>query len=111
MTMAPHVKHVWGLELVEDAIMNAKKNAVNNGVGNVSFVAANARTGLGPLLEEAGKPDVITIDPPRAGLSAEDRAPPDRVRGAAHRLHLLQPDHARPECWPSWSRPVINSSR
>ncbi len=71
MTMAPHVKHVWGLELVEDAIMNAKKNAVNNGVANASFVAANARTGLGPLLEEAGKPDVITIDPPRAGLSAK----------------------------------------
>ena len=42
-----------------------------NNITNARFVAANARTGMRPLIEEAGKPDVVTIDPPRAGLSAK----------------------------------------
>ena len=40
-----------------------------NEIDNAHFVAANARTGVRPLIEEAGKPDVVVIDPPRAGLS------------------------------------------
>jgi len=32
-------------------------------------VAANARTGIRPLVEQAGRPDLVVIDPPRAGLS------------------------------------------
>jgi len=71
LSMASQAKHVYGLEIVQDAIKNAKRNAIQNNITNAKFVAANARTGLGPLLEEAGKPDVITIDPPRAGLSAK----------------------------------------
>ena len=54
-----------------DAIENAKRNAKANGITNARFVAANARTGMRPLIEEAGRPDVVTIDPPRAGLSAK----------------------------------------
>src|SRR5262249_40819484 len=38
-------------------------------IENAQFVAGNARTGVRPLLEQAGKPDVVVIDPPRAGLS------------------------------------------
>jgi len=71
LSMASEAKQVWGLEIVKDAITNAKRNAITNNISNAKFVAANARTGLGPLIEEAGKPDVITIDPPRAGLSAK----------------------------------------
>ena len=40
-----------------------------NGIDNARFVAADARLGIRPLLEEAGKPDVVVVDPPRAGLS------------------------------------------
>ena len=40
-----------------------------NGIENARFMAGSARTGVRPLLEEAGKPDVVVIDPPRAGLS------------------------------------------
>ncbi len=71
LSMASEAKKVWGLEIVEDAIANAKRNAIANNINNARFVAANARTGLSELVEEAGKPDVITIDPPRAGLSAK----------------------------------------
>ena len=38
-------------------------------IGNAHFLAANVRTGVRPLLVQAGKPDVVVIDPPRAGLS------------------------------------------
>jgi 23S rRNA (uracil1939-C5)-methyltransferase len=71
LSMASQAGKVWGLEIVPDAIENARRNAINNNVTNAEFVAANARTGLRPLIEAAGKPDVITIDPPRAGLSAK----------------------------------------
>src|SRR4029079_19139674 len=43
--------------------------ARRNRIENAKFVAANARTGVRPLLEEAGKPDVVVLGPPRAGLS------------------------------------------
>lgn len=71
LSMAGQASQVWGLEIVPDAIANAKRNAVANGIANARFVAANARTGMRPLIEEAGRPDVVTIDPPRAGLSAK----------------------------------------
>ncbi len=69
LSLAGQAREVWGLEIIPDAIVNAEKNARINGIANARFVAANARTGLRPLVEEAGRPDVITVDPPRAGLS------------------------------------------
>lgn len=71
LSMAGQAREVWGLEIVKDAIRNAERNAIQNNITNAKFVTANARTGMRPLIEEAGKPDVITIDPPRAGLSAK----------------------------------------
>ncbi|HMI82222.1 MAG TPA: 23S rRNA (uracil(1939)-C(5))-methyltransferase RlmD [Solirubrobacterales bacterium] len=69
LTMAGRAGEVWGLEIVPEAIADAERNAKANGIGNARFVAANARTGVRPLLEQAGKPDVVVVDPPRAGLS------------------------------------------
>ncbi|HWW67109.1 MAG TPA: 23S rRNA (uracil(1939)-C(5))-methyltransferase RlmD [Solirubrobacterales bacterium] len=69
LTMAGRAGEVWGLEIVEEAIADAERNAERNGIGNARFLAANARTGVRPLIEQAGKPDVVVIDPPRAGLS------------------------------------------
>jgi 23S rRNA (uracil1939-C5)-methyltransferase len=69
LTMAAQAGEVWGLEIVPEAIADAERNAKRNGIENVGFLAANARTGVRPLLERAGKPDVVVIDPPRAGLS------------------------------------------
>ncbi len=69
LTMAAHAGEVWGLEIVPEAIVDAEANAERNEIANARFMAASARTGVRPLLEEAGKPDVVVLDPPRAGLS------------------------------------------
>ncbi len=69
LTMAPRAGEVWGLEIVPEAIADAERNAERNGIENARFMAGSARTGVRPLLEEAGKPDVVLLDPPRPGLS------------------------------------------
>jgi len=69
LTMATDAGQVWGLELVPEAIADAEANAERNGIENARFVAGSARTGVRPLIEQAGKPDVVVVDPPRAGLS------------------------------------------
>jgi 23S rRNA (uracil1939-C5)-methyltransferase len=69
LTLALTAGHVWGVESVERAVRDAIDNAKLNGVDNASFFAGDVRTALGPLVEEAGRPDVVVVDPPRAGLS------------------------------------------
>ena len=69
LTMAASAGEVWGVEIVPEAIADAERNAKLNGIDNAHFLAANVRTGVRPLLVQAGKPDVVVIDPPRAGLS------------------------------------------
>ena len=69
LTMAGQAGEVWGLEIVPEAITDAERNARRNKIENAHFMAANARTGVRPLVEKAGKPDVVVVDPPRAGLS------------------------------------------
>jgi 23S rRNA (uracil1939-C5)-methyltransferase len=60
---------VWGVEVVERAVADAGENARLNGVDNARFFAGDVRTALRPLVEKAGKPEVVVVDPPRAGLS------------------------------------------
>jgi 23S rRNA (uracil1939-C5)-methyltransferase len=69
LTLAAKAGEVWGLEIVPEAITDAERNAKRNEIENIHFLAANARTGVRPLLVQAGKPDVVVVDPPRAGLS------------------------------------------
>jgi 23S rRNA (uracil1939-C5)-methyltransferase len=69
LAIARDAGEVWGLEIVPEAVEDAARNAEINEIENARFLAANARTGIRPLLEEAGRPDVVVIDPPRAGLS------------------------------------------
>jgi 23S rRNA (uracil1939-C5)-methyltransferase len=69
LVMARDAGEVWGLEIVPEAVEDAARNADANGLHNVRFMVADARTGVRPLLERAGRPDVLVVDPPRAGLS------------------------------------------
>jgi 23S rRNA (uracil1939-C5)-methyltransferase len=69
LSMAKRAGEVWGLEIVPEAIADAEANAERNGISNARFLAGSTRTGVRPLLERAGKPDVVVVDPPRAGLS------------------------------------------
>jgi 23S rRNA (uracil1939-C5)-methyltransferase len=69
LTMAADAGEVWGIESVPEAVADAERNGKRNGIANARFVAADARLGIRPLVEEAGAPDVVVVDPPRAGLS------------------------------------------
>jgi 23S rRNA (uracil1939-C5)-methyltransferase len=69
LSLADQAGEVWGVELVEDAVADAIGNAELNGIENASFFAGDIRTAMRPLVERAGQPDVLVVDPPRAGLS------------------------------------------
>jgi 23S rRNA (uracil1939-C5)-methyltransferase len=66
---AKKVKQVYGIELVESAIKDAKQNALINGLDNTNFQVADLHAKQTPeLLDKLPKPDLIFIDPPRAGM-------------------------------------------
>jgi 23S rRNA (uracil1939-C5)-methyltransferase len=69
LLIAPRTAHVWGLEVVEGAVADAIANARANEVDNARFFAGDVRLALRELVAEAGRPDVVVVDPPRAGLS------------------------------------------
>ena len=68
---AARAKKVYGIEIVEDAIKDAKVNAQLNRVNNIEFFAADARLGAKRLIESHIRPDVVIVDPPRKGCSRE----------------------------------------
>lgn len=63
--MAPAAEKVIGVEIVEEAVEAAKKNAELNGLHNCEFIAGDVLKVLDGI---AGKPDVIILDPPRDGV-------------------------------------------
>jgi 23S rRNA (uracil1939-C5)-methyltransferase len=69
LMMVLHAAEVWGVDIAEHAIADAIENARLNEIDNARFFAGDARTALRPLVEEAGRPEVVVVDPPRAGLS------------------------------------------
>ena len=69
LLLAPRVAEVWGLEIVEEAVADAIANARLNEITNARFFAGDVRLALRELVGEAGRPDVLLVDPPRAGLS------------------------------------------
>ena len=69
LALALEAGEVFGVEIVERAVADAIENARLNGIDNARFFAGDVRTAMRPLLEESGKPDVVVVDPPRAGLS------------------------------------------
>jgi 23S rRNA (uracil1939-C5)-methyltransferase len=62
---------VWGLEISEEAVACAIENAELNGIANARFFAGNVGQTLEELVEESGAPDVVVVDPPRAGLAGK----------------------------------------
>jgi 23S rRNA (uracil1939-C5)-methyltransferase len=69
LSMAGAARELWGIEIVAPAIVDAERNAALNSISNAHFMAGDVRTEMRPLVERAGKPDVVLVDPPRAGLS------------------------------------------
>lgn len=69
ITASSFVKQVYGVEIVEQAIEDAKENAKVNKVDNIEFTCGDVEQILSNLLKEKNiKPNVIFVDPPRRGL-------------------------------------------
>ena len=82
--LAQKAKNVYGIEIVAPAIHDAVKNAADNGVTNAEFILGDAVEKLPELIESGVRPDVIVLDPPRAGcgepvLEAIAQSQPKRV--------------------------------
>ncbi|MEJ7220316.1 23S rRNA (uracil(1939)-C(5))-methyltransferase RlmD [Staphylococcus gallinarum] len=65
--MAPKAKHVYGVEVVPEAIEDAKKNATINQFENTTFVCGKAEEVILKWKAQGIKPDVVMVDPPRKG--------------------------------------------
>ena len=68
--LSKKAKKVFGFEVIRSALDDAEKNAVRNNISNIVFVKANLDTFFksGQLPKRVPKPDVIVVDPPRAGM-------------------------------------------
>jgi 23S rRNA (uracil1939-C5)-methyltransferase len=71
IAMARNALSVWGVEISEEAVACALENVELNSVGNAAFFAGNVGQSLEELAERAGPPDVVVVDPPRAGLAGK----------------------------------------
>ena len=71
LCLARRARQAIGVEVVEAAIEDAKKNAGRNGIENARFFCADAGQAALRLAAEGVAPDVIVVDPPRKGLSAD----------------------------------------
>ena len=60
-----------GVEIVPEAVDNARDNAARNNAQNVEFICADASQAAMMLAERGERPDVLTVDPPRKGLSLD----------------------------------------
>lgn len=69
--LAKNAKEVRGMDIVEESIQDAKKNAKRNGFKNTKYVHGTAQHWLQKWKSEGFVPDVLTVDPPRAGLDDE----------------------------------------
>ena len=62
---------MWGIEVSEESVACALENAELNGITNAAFFAGNVGQVVEELLERSGAPDVVVVDPPRAGLAGK----------------------------------------
>lgn len=71
LTMAHMAKKLIGVEVVEQAVRDAEKNAMENGADNSEFICGDAAKAAAELKRRGIKPDVIIVDPPRKGCGEE----------------------------------------
>ena len=67
--LAQKAREACGVEIVKPAIQDAKRNARDNGVKNAEFLVGDATDVLPRLYRQGLRPDVIVVDPPRAGCT------------------------------------------
>ncbi len=84
LSMARSARELIGVEIVESAVEDARKNAARSGIGNARFLCGDAGTAAARLEAEGLRPGVIVLDPPRKGcdtatLSAAVGMAPERM--------------------------------
>lgn len=82
--LSQKAKKVYGVEIIEQAIENAKINAKENNISNSEFFVGKSEVVIPKLIQQGIKPDVIVVDPPRKGcdvklLNAIGEAAPEKV--------------------------------
>lgn len=73
LAMARQFSRLIGVEIVPQAVEDAKENARRNGVSNAQFLCADAGQAAQRLLQEGLRPHAIVVDPPRKGLDRSAR--------------------------------------
>lgn len=71
LSMADKAKSIIGVEIIPQAIEDAKVNAAENNITNARFICSDAADAAQQLAKENLKPQVVILDPPRKGCSAE----------------------------------------
>ena len=71
LTLAADALTVWGIEVSEESVARALENADLNGITNAAFFAGNVGQAIDELRDRSGPPDVVVVDPPRAGLAGK----------------------------------------
>jgi 23S rRNA (uracil1939-C5)-methyltransferase len=71
LSLAREALTVWGIEVSEESVACALENAELNAITNAAFFAGNVGEVVEELLERSGPPDVVVVDPPRAGLAGK----------------------------------------
>lgn len=71
LSMADKASKIIGVEIVPQAVENAKENAALNNIGNAEFFCGDAGEVFGRLRKKGCSPHIIVVDPPRKGCSAE----------------------------------------
>ncbi len=68
--LAQKAKNVIGIEIVEQAVKDAERNAEINGFKNARFIAGSAEEVIPDIYKNGFKPDLIVVDPPRKGCDS-----------------------------------------
>ena len=66
-----YVEKVYGVEIIEEAIKDAKQNAEINNVDNIEFIQGDVEVAFNKMLDNGVKPSVVIVDPPRKGLDSK----------------------------------------
>ena len=69
LSVAKHVKEVYGVEVIPEAVENSQKNAALNNISNAHYVCDTAENAMKNWLKEGIQPTAILVDPPRKGLT------------------------------------------
>ncbi len=92
LNAAPHARRIYGVEIVPQAIEDAKHNAELNGIENAEFICADCTRALPEIIKKDGRLDAVIVDPPRKGLVPSVIT--DIAKSGAHRVIYVSCDPA-----------------